>query len=70
MKFTTLLFAFAALFCATEAAKGPKVTNKVYFDVTHNGKVSIVPNLFNCFTGISNHKMFCPYLSFRISYLY
>jgi peptidyl-prolyl cis-trans isomerase B (cyclophilin B) len=31
---------FAALFCAqpVEAARGPKVSNKVYFDIKHGDK--------------------------------
>lgn len=31
---------FAAFFCAqpAEAAKGPKITNKVYFDIKHGDK--------------------------------
>ncbi len=39
MKFTSFLIAFAALACVVDAAKGPAVTNKVYFDVTVDGKV-------------------------------
>ncbi len=35
-----VLVTVAALFCAqpVEAAKGPKITNKVYFDIKHGDK--------------------------------
>ena len=38
--FALLVVTFAALFCAhsAEAARGPKVTNKVYFDIKHGDK--------------------------------
>lgn len=29
------VFAFLALAQSTEAARGPKITNKVFFDITH-----------------------------------
>ncbi|KZP34194.1 hypothetical protein FIBSPDRAFT_719205 [Athelia psychrophila] len=38
--FAFILVTIAAIFCAqsVEAAKGPKITNKVYFDISHGDK--------------------------------
>ncbi|KAF7968689.1 hypothetical protein HWV62_29696 [Athelia sp. TMB] len=36
--FALLLVTFLAFFCAAEAAKGPKITHKVYFDISHGDK--------------------------------
>jgi len=38
--FAFLVVSLVAIFCtqAAEAAKGPKVTNKVYFDIKHGDK--------------------------------
>jgi peptidyl-prolyl cis-trans isomerase B (cyclophilin B) len=39
--FAVLLITIAAFFCAQSvdaAGKGPKITNKVYFDISHGGK--------------------------------
>jgi len=35
-----LFFSFATFFCtqSVEATKGPKITNKVYFDIKHGEK--------------------------------
>ena len=40
LTFGFLLVTLAAFFCAqsVEAAKGPKVTHKVYFDIKHGDK--------------------------------
>jgi peptidyl-prolyl cis-trans isomerase B (cyclophilin B) len=39
--FAFILVTIAAFFCAQSvdaASKGPKITHKVYFDITHGGK--------------------------------
>ncbi|KAJ2930271.1 hypothetical protein H1R20_g6849, partial [Candolleomyces eurysporus] len=33
-----IVVTLAALFCSVEAVKGPKITNKVYFDIEHGGE--------------------------------
>ncbi|RXW25075.1 hypothetical protein EST38_g819 [Candolleomyces aberdarensis] len=33
-----IVVTLAALFCGVEAVKGPKITNKVYFDIEHGGE--------------------------------
>ncbi len=40
LTFGFLLVTVAAFFCAqsVEAAKGPRITNKVYFDINHGDK--------------------------------
>jgi peptidyl-prolyl cis-trans isomerase B (cyclophilin B) len=39
ISFAFLVITLAALFCVqAEAAKGPKITHKVYFDIKHGDK--------------------------------
>ena len=62
--FAKISFAFvfvtlASLFFVAEAAKGPKITNKVYFDIKHGDKELGRSTYFASYSGFMSNVQLC-----------